>query len=352
MKVLQLGPYPPPYGGIQVNLVAIRRLLQERGHECYVINITRHRQQDGDGIYYPKSASELVRLLFRLRYDIVHLHIGGDLSRRLLVLAFLCCLVPGTKAVLTFHSGGYPSSPEGRRAGYNTLRGFVFRRFDRIITVNEQLVEMFERFGVSPSRIRLIEPHSVSLPPDHVALTDTLRSFFESHNPVLLTVGLLETHYDLSLQINVLEDIRKEWPSAGLAIVGSGSIEEELARQIAGKTYAEHVLLCGDVEHEVTLQAIRESDLFLRTTFYDGDSISVREAIHLGVPVIATANGMRPQGVHLVPVSDQAALVEAILFQLAIGPRHSPPSVRPEAGQDARDQNIAKVVEVYQQLIS
>ena len=29
MIILQMGPYPPPHGGVQTNLVAIRRYLEE-----------------------------------------------------------------------------------------------------------------------------------------------------------------------------------------------------------------------------------------------------------------------------------------------------------------------------------
>jgi len=71
-------------------------------------------------------------------------------------------------------------------------------------------------------------------------------------------------------------------------------------------------LLCGDVPHAVTLRAIAESDVFLRTTLYDGDSISVREALHAGVCVIATDNGMRPDGIHLIGSRNLVALQNAI----------------------------------------
>ena len=62
-----------------------------------------------------------------------------------------------------------------------------------------------------------------------------------------------------------------------------------------------HVLLYGDMPHAVTLRAMLECDMLLRTTLYDGDSVSVREALYIGTPVIATDNGMRPPGVHLIP---------------------------------------------------
>ena len=95
-------------------------------------------------------------------------------------------------------------------------------------------------------------------------------------------------------------------------IIGSGSQEPELRQLIAALPEGGHVLLCGDMPHPLTLRVLSESDLFLRTTHYDGDSLSIHEAIQLGIPVIATDNRMRPAGVHLIPVSDVFALCQAI----------------------------------------
>src|SRR5438552_7061384 len=99
MKVAQLGPYPPPHGGVQANLVAIRLYLESHGHTCVAVNLTRFRG-DAPGVYYPKNALKLARLLMGLRVDILHLHFGGDLSPRLLGLALFCALLPGRKTVL------------------------------------------------------------------------------------------------------------------------------------------------------------------------------------------------------------------------------------------------------------
>src|ERR1700752_1867305 len=112
MKVVQLGPYPPPHGGVQTNIVAIREYAQERGIDCAVINITRHRKSEADDIYYPESALELIWHLVRKRYDIVHLHVGGSIPLRVTFLALVCTSVPWAKSILTLHSGGYPSSEE------------------------------------------------------------------------------------------------------------------------------------------------------------------------------------------------------------------------------------------------
>lgn len=343
MRVLQLGPYPPPHGGVQTHLVAIRQFLLERQIPCAVINLTRFRKAEGDDVYYPKTALELLWLLVRLCYDVIHLHIGGNLTRRLLGLGLICCLIPGTRAVLTFHSGGYPSSRAGRRARPWTLRGFVLRRFDRLIGVNPEIVDLFLRLGVPPDRIRLISPHVLSGAPSEAPLPGRLGAFLRAHRPVLVTVGLLEPEYDLPLQIAVLGLVRQRFPDAGLVIVGAGSLEGALKGRIAATPHAEHVLLCGDVAHAATLRAIAQSDLFLRTTRYDGDSIAVREALHLGVPVIATDNGMRPEGVDLIPPADLAALGQAVEARLAQAtPREGP--------RGADERNLEAVLALYQEI--
>lgn len=344
MRVLLLGPYPPPHGGVQTNLVAIRDFLRGRGIHCSVINLTRFRRADADDVYYPRSALEVLRLLLRLPYGIIHLHIGGEVTLRLLVLGLCCCLMPGARTVLTLHSGGYPSSRKGTAARRWTMRGFVFRRFDRIIGVNEEIVRMFRQFGVRSDRIRLIPPHSIAGGFPQARLPEAMERFFDAHRPVLLTVGWLEPEYDLALQIDALAQVRRRFPSVGLIIVGYGSMERELRSHIQSKPYAEDVLLCGDLPHPVTLAAIARSDLFLRTTLFDGDSISVREALHLGTPVVATDNGMRPEGVVLIPPSSAAALCDAIVEQL----ERSAPSAGPRP--QAEEENLRMVLDLYREL--
>src|SRR5262249_1967123 len=99
-----------------------------------------------------------------------------------------------------------------------------------------------------------------------------------------------------------------------------------------------------DVAHAATLRAMRTCDLFLRTTLYDGDAVSVREAIHLGVPVIATDNGMRPVGCDLIPIADAGALIRAIEQRLR---RPQGPRTEPGNGEE----NLERVVAIYREIL-
>lgn len=344
MRILQLGPYAPPHGGVQANLEAIRVALNKRGIPCAVIIITRSgRTAPAQHIYRPENPFHFIWLLTRLRYDVIHLHIGGTITLRLLALLLLSTLIPRRKSVLTFHSGGYPSSVAGSTAHPWTFRGLVLRRFDRIVAVSEEIAEMLKRFGVEPQRIRIICPHVVTAPIAETNLPDALQAFRDSHEPMLVTVGGLEPEYDLPTQIETLGLVRETHTRAGLVIVGSGSLKQTISDHINSKSYSEDVILCGDVPHAITLRLIAESDLFLRTTLYDGDSISVREALHLGIPVIATSSAARPDGVELVPPSNPIALQEAIERRLVNGASQIPQN-------EIEENNVEAVLELYMEL--
>ena len=345
MRVLQLGPYPPPHGGVQTNLVAIRTFLLQHGVPCSVINITRHRKPDADEIYYPEGPAGVIRLLARLQYDVLHLHIGGMLSNRLLALSLVCAQWPGKKSVMTFHSGGFPSSPAGQALVPASFAGFVLRRFDGIIAVNEEIFRFLQKMGVRPQRARVISPFSfVTNEASESAIPAPVAGFLAAHDPVLMSVGLLEPEYDLPLQIEAMVAIRRDYPRAGLLLIGSGSLEADLRARIAASPSAQHILLAGDVPHASTLEAVRRSQAMLRTTLYDGDALSVREALQLGTPVIATDNGMRPPGVRLIPKSDLPALLRAVREAL------EKPQTR-TAASNAGENNLRAVLDFYRELL-
>jgi glycosyltransferase involved in cell wall biosynthesis len=171
-----------------------------------------------------------------------------------------------------------------------------------------------------------------------------LASFFATHDPVLISVGLLEPEYDLPLQITALPKIRDRFPNTGLLLIGSGSREESLRSQIQSSPCSEHILLAGDVPHSATMEAVRRSRLMLRTTLYDGDALSVREALELGTPVIATDNGMRPAGVRLIPISDLQGLLRAV-EEAMLQPTNGPQITK------ADEANLQAVVDFYQELL-
>jgi glycosyltransferase involved in cell wall biosynthesis len=342
MQILQFGVYPPPEGGVQTNVKDIRDYLRGQNIRCGVVHLSRHRDQDHDDIFYPKSPLAVIKRALSFPAPIWHFHLGGNATRELLGLYAFGTSVPGKKTVLTFHSGGYPSFPDAKRP--NPVRDFIFRRFDRIIAVNQEIVEMFVRMGVRREKIRLISPFALSSQPPLAEIPEPITAFMSQHSPILIAVCGLEPQYDIALQIDAMAEVLELHPQAGLIVMGGGSLEGELRGQLASKPYSESIMLCGDVPRPVTLNVLTRSDIFLRTTWYDGDAVSVREALHFDIPVIASDNGMRPTGVHLVPARDAQALVTKISSLLSIPKRQ-------RITKPGTVENLTAVLELYRELV-
>jgi glycosyltransferase involved in cell wall biosynthesis len=203
---------------------------------------------------------------------------------------------------------------------------------------------MFLRLGVNRERLRLILPFALPSQPPPVEIPSHIADFIAQHSPILLAVCLLTPEYDIALQIDVMATLLETYPRAGLLIIGAGVLEPDLRSQIDSKPYATSILLCGNVPRPITMNIMLQADILVRTTWYDGDAVSVREALHFDLPVVASDNGMRPEGVHLFPPRDPEAYLRTTLTVLA-----SPRPAR--VPKPARDENLAAVLDLYRELV-
>jgi glycosyltransferase involved in cell wall biosynthesis len=103
-----------------------------------------------------------------------------------------------------------------------------------------------------------------------------------------------------------------------------------------------HIHLAGNVDHAVTLRLIEAADVLLRTTLFDGDAISVREALYLGTSVVATDNGMRPSDVELFNSKDVDGYIAAICRAVE--------NDVPARAADDGSGNVRKVIDIYREL--
>jgi glycosyltransferase involved in cell wall biosynthesis len=136
-----------------------------------------------------------------------------------------------------------------------------------------------------------LETERIAAPLDPI-----LDRWIQRHRPLFSTALFFRPEYGFELLIDALVQLRNRYPSLGCLVMGSGEQHAQAAERIRQAGLDENVLLLGDVDHDRCLELISRSDVFLRGTFEDGDSISVREALSLGVPVVASRVGTRPDG--------------------------------------------------------
>ncbi len=342
LHVVQIGPFPPPEGGVTRNIISIRDELRQRGHRCSIIATSKSIEPSADAdVYHPRSPLSLFFRLAGLRPDLVHLHIGGNITGRLLGLALVCTIL-ARRTVFTLHSGGYPLSDAGRKASPGSIRGFIFRRFSRMIAVSGALRELFLRYGVPPERISVVPPFALKYPEAVPEVPDDLNDFFDEHSPIFAAIGGLEKTYQPLFLVSAMDRLRESFPDCGLIIVGGGPMRQETEDAVTVAGQQENIYLTGSIDHTRSMELMRRSDAVVRSSLFDGDAISIREALFLGTPVVATDTEGRPDGVATFPIGDTAAMVRCLRDAIAAAP------AKTRAPDDVS--NITAVVNIYDEV--
>src|SRR5690606_20939237 len=150
LHVVELGPIPPPEGGVSRQIVAIKDRLTDRGIKCTLVATTRsdpdHRSADN---VYPESPLALVSILRESDADIFHLHLGGEITLRVLALA-LAVAKTARCSILTMHSGGFPKAIAGSSIFRRKFAASILKKFDRVIAVSGDIADALRELGVPP----------------------------------------------------------------------------------------------------------------------------------------------------------------------------------------------------------
>jgi glycosyltransferase involved in cell wall biosynthesis len=157
---------------------------------------------------------------------------------------------------------------------------------------------------------------------------DTLR-FIESHHPVVALVGAMRPVYGVDIFLKALSQVRADYPEIGAIIIAFKSVEPNYRAQIERlvSSLSLHNAVIFPQQLPNVLAVVSLADLFVRPTLQDGDSMAVREAQSLGVPVVASRVGFRPEPVVLFRPGDAADLAEKIQSAISDPPR---PASSPE----------------------
>ena len=316
VRLLLIGPYPPPHGGISVHVAMVERLLLRSGTRCVVLDVGGHRPANGRSTLRSRLA-----ILRRVRRHArngwtLHLHVSGHGPKSWLLA--LACWLAGRRApgrVLTVHSGLVPEYLDSGLPGARTLARLALRSWDRVLCVSPAVRDAVAGLGVDPARLEVVPAHLPASPVER-DLPVALARWRAAHAPVLSSALFFRPEYGFDVLLAALERLKPGHPGLGCLVMGSGEDEERARRAVRERGMREWVLLTGDLPHELCRTLIARSDVFVRPTLADGDALSVREALALGVPVVASDAGHRPPGTVLFArgdAEDLAARIEEVL---------------------------------------
>lgn len=190
---------------------------------------------------------------------------------------------------------------------------------DYYIAVADAVVKNLKDCGIKKEKIKLVnngvEPVRRLLPEERaevraslgIAPEDTAFGIFARLEPI-------KGH---KYFIKAARQVLKDEPHAKFFIVGSGSQEEELKQLTAHYGLEEHVIFTGFKEDTTPL--LNAMDVNVNASESEAMSLSVLEAMSLGLPSIATKNGGNRELVHnevdglLVGYADSASMALAMM---------------------------------------
>lgn len=348
-----VGRIPPPFGGVTVHLARLLDRLRKAQLPTRLYELAGKSNAELQIVPASPKPWQLLKFLCFCREAVVHLHTDhiSAMMAAAFVLSFRRC-----RLILTLHS----LNPIRWYARVGPIRRFLWRaaasRVAAIICVNRELQEWLVGIGIPVHRLNVlpafIPPSPTETDPGNIP--QEAREFLRHHSPIVATHGWFGFYvegihiYSFDLLAPLLERLRESYPNLGLVTVISGRApdndhREEIFRLRREKGLEDRWLILEQPFSAAALYA--KSDLFLRATVSDGDSISVRECLSLGVPVVASDCVARPEGCFVFQSRDLNSLLSTVCRVL------SQASDRAGSSRRVSDHTVAILESIYRRIL-
>jgi glycosyltransferase involved in cell wall biosynthesis len=310
-NILIAGPLPPPSGGISIHLLRLKYLLS-REFKIDVIDESPIKKSE----YFNLRSFNLVQYLKKVKHtDVFFVHSGNRIFKKLHILM---AKLMGKKLILTIH--GYGNK---RNNIMRMLDSLFFNMADKIILVNSTITNKLKldsnKCIVKHAFLPPVMTDEPDLPLEIIELIN--RATLQNKLIVCANASRLDTFnnedlYGLDLCLKAALKLKR------------GHIPIQFIFVVTDKNKNERYLAALDFikEHQLEnifcllntelsfVKLIQLSDVVLRPTNTDGDSLTVREALFLNKIVVASDVVERPEGTVLFKTRDVESLVEKLIF--------------------------------------
>ncbi|MGB9177876.1 MAG: glycosyltransferase family 4 protein [Pyrinomonadaceae bacterium] len=315
-KVVLLGPYPPPYGGVSIFISNLFDMLRNRGIRLWTFG---DRELKDEHAYFMKEKRlEIVPLLLRegARKRIVDsAHFLIEYPSLLVPVWALLKLALRFEWFKIIHDGSLPS----RYPDFNFLRRLLFRisvnSVTEFIVVSEDLhlwlrdeIKVKQNITTIPC---LVPSSHRSFNAQLPAETEKILAPYLRHKRRVCSIGVFIPSYGFHHVAGAVEKIRAETgEDLGLILLdGTFAREEDYRKEVLRER--DWITVLENVPNRDVYQILKKSNLFVRAFGHESYGISRIEAIWCGLPVVATTAG-ETRGMRLYNYGDEPELIRQI----------------------------------------
>jgi glycosyltransferase involved in cell wall biosynthesis len=295
-RVLLIGPWPPPTGGVATHVSRLADLLEQADWRVKVL---------GHGAFVPSRRVSRIRLERGLGLQVIAaLPIRQVIHGHSVLSSYPVehRMDQFIRAVRTTHAKWVESLHDETLVDRLPLfSDRLARRFRWFLSQAEVVVASSPRLGalaidlgIDASRIMMIRPLLPTVTEEVQPLPDRLRRFVEAHEPLIVAVGAKIPTYDLEAVAKVFAGIRVESTKAGLVILSSGFASDARTAAAVGsaiEAVRADVLDLVDLPPAHVRQLFRAASVVVRGVIQESFGLTRVEAMLEGTPVVATPTG-------------------------------------------------------------
>ena len=355
VKIAIIGPYPPPYGGISIHIKRIKNYFEKNHIEYIIYNETRIVGYEN--IINVKPIYSYKKFIFKipfLKFGTLHFH-SNELKIQMLLG---CYRFLGKKIILTIHIERWLDQLAKLNLVGHYLILLSLRNIDKIICVNPRIKKELLYLGFDSKKIEVIpafipptsDEIEIKQLPEYFHKIRHKHKFLVTANAFRISFYKNQDLYGIDLSIELMKRlIDNGYKDIGFIYVipDIGDYDYFEKMQDLVKKYSLEDNFHFYTEPIAYPAVINMCDLFIRPANTDGDALSVREAISLQRPAIASNVCRRPEGIILFKNRKVDDLYNKVIYVI-----ENYIKCKKQIESIEFEDNAEKILEVYKKVLN
>ena len=312
-KIAIVGPYPRPYGGISIHVQRVLAQLEQNNLPYDFYNVSKKSLKVNNCVQFNNLISRisgLIKIAIK-KYKLIHYHSPNIYGR----LLFCCYGIFGKQVYIHVHGSSLNdsmSNPFQRK-----LVTFFFR-YIHIIADNKDIYELAKK--LNPKKVFLIDaflPPVVNLKHSEIK---NYKKYADKKGLLISMAGWFSEYkekdlygFDITCRaINLLKDKINVCVLISVNGIQSELIYQKFVKLLREMQLDKNIILITD-DLEDLWPLLINTDIFIRPTVSDGSALSIKEALWLDVPVLASNCVVREKQCNLFECGSENDLYQKLL---------------------------------------